>query len=280
MNRKRAILYLILASVLWSIGGLFIKLVDMNSMAIAGLRSGISAIVMLIYLRRPVIHINKFNLIGAINYSCLLFCFVIANKLTTSANAIFLQFTAPIWVIIFTAVFFKERPRKSDILTILLVLLGMALFFTGSFGKGSITGNLVALLSGIFMAAMVIFLKNAVGSAVEITLLGNIITFVVSIPFLPRQMPDPVSLISLLALGIFQLGISYILYSTAIKHVTSIEGILIPVLEPLLNPIWVLIFTGEGMGVNAIVGGTVIVTAIVINEIHIEKQLRKTYVTM
>lgn len=275
MNRKRAIFYLVLASFLWSIAGVFIKLVDLNSIAIAGIRSGIAAVVMLIYLRKPVIHFDKITILGAISYSCTLFCFVGANKLTSSANAIFLQYTAPIWVIIFSAIFIKEKPRKSDLITIVFVLCGMALFFTGSFGAGSMVGNVVALLSGIFMAAMVIFLKNSVGAAVEITFLGNIITFLISIPYLPRHLPDTTSLLSLLALGVFQLGISYILYALAIKHVSSIEGILIPVIEPLLNPVWVLIFTGEGMRIYSLIGGAVIISAVLLNEIYIEKQLRK-----
>ena len=275
MNRKKAIIYLVLASVLWSIGGLFIKLADMNSVAIAGLRSGISAVVMIIYLRKPVIHISKMNVLGGISYSCLLFCFVIANKLTTSANAIFLQFTGPIWMVIFSAILLKEKPRKSDLATIAFVLAGMALFFTGNLGAGSMAGNLVALLSGVFMAAMVLFLIHSHGSPVEITLLGNVITFIISIPFLPRHMPDAISILSLLALGIFQLGISYILYSLAIKHVTAIEGILIPVIEPLLNPIWVLLFTGEKMGIFSLVGGAIIIGSVLVHELYIEKQLKK-----
>ncbi len=275
MNRKKAIVYLIIASILWSIGGLFIKLVDLNSVAIAGLRSGIAAIVMLVYLKKPVIHFNKINIMGALCYSGTLFCFVFANKLTTSANAIFLQFTASIWVVIFSAIFLKEKARRSDLITILFVLSGMALFFTGNLGGGSLAGNLVALLSGIVMAGMIIFLKISIGAAVEITFLGNILTFLVSIPFLPGQLPDTTSLLSLLVLGVFQLGISYILYTLAVKQVSSVEAILIPVIEPLLNPVWVLIFTGEAMGTNSLIGGSIIILAVVINELSIEKQHKK-----
>ncbi|WP_242986299.1 MULTISPECIES: EamA family transporter [Clostridium] len=103
--QKKAILYLVIASILWSIGGLFIKLVNWNPIAIAGARSGIAAIVMLLYLKKPAIHLGKTKLLGACTYSSLLIFFVTANKLTTSANAILLQFTAPIWVLLFSKVF-------------------------------------------------------------------------------------------------------------------------------------------------------------------------------
>jgi len=275
MGRKKAINFLIVASLLWSTGGLFIKLVDLNPLAISGLRSGIAALVMVVYLRKPKFHLTRTNLLGAIFYSALVFCFVAANKLTTSANAIFLQFTAPIWVLIFSAIFYKERPKKNDLLTIACVLGGMVLFFTGDFGTGTTAGNLIALLSGILMAGMVMLLRKSDGSAVEVTLLGNILNFIIAIPFLPRHMPDTTSILCLLALGIFQLGISYILYGLAIKHVTSIEAIIIPVIEPLLNPVWVLIFAGEKMSVFSMVGGAVIITAVVVHEFIVEKQVRK-----
>ncbi len=278
MSRKKAINFLVIASILWSIGGLFIKLVDLNPLAISGLRSGVAALVMVVYLKKPKIHFNKTNILGAVFYSALLFCFVAANKLTTSANAIFLQFTAPIWVLIFSALFYKERPKKNDLLTIVCVLAGMALFFTGDFGVGSALGNFIALLSGIVMAGMVLLLRKSEGSAVEVTLLGNILTFLVSIPFLPRHLPDMTSMVSLLILGIFQLGISYVLYALAIKHVSTVEAIIIPVLEPLLNPIWVLIFAGEKMGIMSMLGGGIIITSVVVHEILVEKQLRKSKV--
>ena len=274
MTRKKAIILLIMTSVLWSIGGLFIKLIDLNPIAIAGLRSGIAALVMLVYLRRPTIRLDKINILGAIAYASTLLCFVGANKLTSSANAIFLQYTAPVWVMLFTALIYKEKPRKSDVLVILVVLSGMALFFTGNFGPGSTVGNVVALFSGFFMAAMVIFFKHTVGAAVEITFLGNILTFLFSVPFLPRKIPDQTTILCLLILGIFQLGFSYILYTIAIKHVSSLEGILIPVIEPLLNPIWVLVFTGEKMSIYSLLGGLIIITAVVIHQIRAARTIK------
>jgi drug/metabolite transporter (DMT)-like permease len=271
-HRKKAILYLITASILWSIGGLFIKLVNWNPMAIAGARSGIAAIVMLLYLKKPVIRLGKTKLLGACTYSSLLIFFVTANKLTTSANAILLQFTAPIWVVLFSKFFLNEKIKKHDLSTIVFVMLGMILFFIGDLRSGTFTGNFIAILSGISMAGMVIFLKLLDDdSPVEMTFLGNIITFIIAIPFFFHSVPNLNSILCLLILGIFQLGISYIFYTLAIKHVSPIEAILIPVLEPLLNPVWVFLFTGESPGTCAFIGGAIVLIAISTRELCIKK---------
>lgn len=269
MCRKKAIIYLIIASILWSIGGVFIKLIDWNPFAIAGARSGIAAIVMFCYLRKPIKGVGKFKLLGALSYTSLLILFVTANKLTTSANAILLQFTAPIWVALFSALFLKEKTKKSDWITILFVILGMIMFFIGDIKLGSLSGNLLSVLSGVAMAGVVIFLKlQDEGSPIEMTLLGNIFTFIIGLPFFFTSLPNLKSVLCLLILGIFQLGISYIFYVTAVKHISALEAILIPILEPLLNPIWVFFITGEAPGSYAICSGFIVVTAIIIKEIY------------
>lgn len=272
-SRKKAILYLITASILWSIGGLFIKLVNWNPMAIAGARSGIAAIVMLLYLKKPVTHVGKTKLLGACTYASLLIFFVTANKLTTSANAILLQFTAPIWVVLFSKFFLNEKIKKYDLTTIIFVIWGMILFFMGDLGNGTAIGNCIAILSGISMAGMVIFLKRLDDddSPVEMTFLGNVITFIIGVPFFFQSIPSLNSILGLLILGIFQLGISYIFYTLAVKHVSPVEAILIPVLEPLLNPVWVFLFTGEAPGTYAFIGGAIVIIAIITRELYTKK---------
>lgn len=275
INRNKAVKYMVMASVLWSIGGLFIKLIDWNPLAIAGSRSGIAAIVMLCYLRKPKIHLNKNMVLGACSYAALLMLFVTANKLTTSANAILLQFTAPIWVALFSFWFLKEKVEKSDWITIAVVMFGMYLFFIGDLQPGHMIGNAIAVLSGIAMAGMIIFLKlQNGGSPVETTLLGNIFTFVITLPFIFLSVPSWKSILALLILGIFQLGISYILYTTAIQYVSAIEAILIPILEPLLNPVWVLCFTGEMPAYQALFGGMIVILAIITRGIYHERKAK------
>ncbi|NTV78501.1 MAG: EamA family transporter, partial [Clostridiales bacterium] len=191
-----------------------------------------------------------------------------ANKLTTSANAIFLQYTSPVWVMLMAALILKEKIRRSDCITVIAVLLGMALFFVGGFGGGTPLGNVIALTSGVFQAGLVIVTKKQkAGSPVEIALLGNFLTFFVSLPFIPHKIPDTTSILALLFLGVFQLGIPYIFYMLAIKRVTSVEALLIPVLEPLLNPVWVFLFTGEKVAITALIGGTVVICSVVMNEL-------------
>lgn len=273
-GRKKALIYLIIASVLWSIGGIFIKIIDWNPIAIAGARSGIASVVMLFHLRKPVKHFGKTKLLGACSYASLLILFVTANKLTTSANAILLQFTAPIWVVLFSRWFLKEKTKKCDWIIIIIVILGMTLFFIGDLRSGNITGNFIAILSGVAMAAMVIFLKlQHESSPVEMTLLGNIITFIIGVPFFFLSFPSLKSILGLLILGIFQIGISYILYATAVKDVSTLEAILIPILEPLLNPVWVFLFTGESPGKYAFLGGIIVITAIVTREISQQRSI-------
>lgn len=278
INRKKAIQYMIIAAVLWSIGGLFIKLVDWNPMAIAGARSGIAAIIMLLYLKKPDIrlHLNESaTLFGAFFYAALLILFVTANKLTTSANAILLQFTAPIWVALFSGWLLKEKVRKSDWAAIVAVMIGMFLFFLGDLQTSQSMGNFVAVLSGIAMAGMIIFLKlQKDGSPVKVTFLGNILTLMICLPFFFLSTPSWSSIFALLILGIFQLGISYIFYVVAIRHVSAIEAILIPVIEPLLNPVWVFWATGEMPGSYALLGGMIVLLAIIARGVYQSKKER------
>ncbi len=276
-KNNAALIRLVLAAVLWSLGGLLIKLIDWNPLAIAGGRSAIAAIVMMLYIRKPTVSLTKNKVFGALAYTGTLICFVSANKLTTSANAILLQFSAPIWVALFSTWFLKEKITKLDWITIGAVMSGMVLFFIENINGGHVFGNIIAIVSGIFFASMVIFLKfEDNGSPVEITLLGNVFVFLVSIPFLFGITFTTQSILAILALGIFQIGFAYILYTSATPYVSSVEAILIPVIEPLLNPIWVMLFLKETPGIFALLGGSIIVMAIVIRSL-LQAKINKDY---
>lgn len=156
-------------------------------------------------------------------------------------------------------------------------MLGMFLFFFGDLQTGHMMGNIIAVLSGIAMASMIILLKlHNGGSPVEVTLLGNIFTFVIALPFFFLSIPSWRSIFALLILGIFQLGISYILYTTAIPHVSAIEAILIPILEPLLNPIWMFWIKNEVPGHYAFGGGIIVILAIITRGIYQTKKDRSS----
>ncbi len=263
-NRFRSIVFLVAASLLWSSGGLLIKSVHWNVMAISGMRSLIAALIMLAVIRKPNTRFNRYKLGGAFAYVGTVLLFVVANKLTTAATAILLQYTAPIYVALLGAWFLKERTTKLDWMAIFLVFGGMFLFFIDEMSPGGMLGNIYAILSGFCFACMVLLLrKQKDESPLESVFWGNVLTAIIGIPFMFSSMPDTGSWIALLLMGVFQLGISYILYAVAIKHVSALEAILIPVIEPLLNPVWVFLALGEAPGPWAFAGGIIVLTAIV-----------------
>lgn len=276
-KRYLGILQMVVAALLWSTGGLLIKLTNLNAFAIAGGRSAIACLLMVIYLRKPVRLKSREGIYGTIAYAVLLIGFVVANKLTTSANAILLQFTAPIWVALFSIKLLKEKPDRVDIATILIVTMGMLLFFLGDINIGNMLGNLIAVFSGIAMALMIIYMKSYDGEAIDIALIGNLVVAVVCIPSYFATMPTYKDIIAILVLGTLQLGLSYILYTMAIKHVSAIDAVLIPVLEPLLNPIWVFLFTKESPGITALIGGIIILVSVVFNKIIKLRQENNNY---
>lgn len=262
-HRSKALFLLLFTAVLWSTGGLFFKLVTWHPVAIAGMRSAIAAMVLLAVIRRPRFTWSLTQVGCAIAYTLTVTMFVSANKLTTSANAVLLQYSAPIYVALLGAWFLGEKPDWRDWVTIFTVLGGMVLFFLDHLTLGGYWGNLLAILSGVTYAFLIVLMRRQKdGSPLESVLLGNVLTALVSIPFMFGHGPNFTGWLGLLYLGVFQLGLSYILYSSAIKHVTALEGILIPIIEPLLNPVWVFLFVGERPGPWALAGGVVVLIAV------------------
>jgi drug/metabolite transporter (DMT)-like permease len=261
--KQRAVIYLIITALLWSTGGSLIKMVAWNPMAIAGTRSVIAALVMLAFRRRMSFNWGFAQLGGAVCYAGTVIFFVAATKLTTAANAILLQYTAPIYVALLSYWFLRERITRSDLVTIFAAFGGMILFFLDNLSKGAFWGNIIAILSGIAFAGTALFLrKQKDHSPLESVFLGNILTFLIGVSFMVRPLPDTSGWFGLILLGVFQLGVSYILYAEAIKHVTALEGILIPILEPILNPVWVFLLIGEVPGNWAIVGGIIVLISV------------------
>lgn len=263
-DRTKAIIQLIIASILWSTGGLLIKLVDWNPIAIAGSRSFIAGLVIFAYLKKPKITMSKPQVVGAIAYATTVILFVMANKMTTSANAIMLQYTSPAFVAILGVWLLRERIHWFDLVSILFVIGGMLLFFNDASGAGNMIGNLIAVISGFFLAVVTVALRfQKDGSPVETMLLGNFLTFIVAIPFILGGLPDLKSIAAIIILGIVQLGISYILYGLAIKHLGALEAVLITVIEPLLNPFWVFVVVGEKPTVLSLLGGLVVLIGVI-----------------
>ncbi len=263
---SRSVLQLVLAALCWSLGGLLIKNVATvwPGLAVAGGRGAIAAVFLLLTNRGLRFHFSRDQVLGAIGYAACTITFCTATTLTTAANAILLQYTAPVWVALFGAWFLGERATRADWITIIVVLLGMGLFFADSLELAHLVGNVVAVISGVCFAGMTIALrKQKDTSATESIILGNVIAFVVGLWWIVRAPALPPSgWVSLGILGIVQLGVSYWLYARAIKHVTALEGVLIPVIEPILNPVWVLLTLGERPTLFSLVGGAIVLGAV------------------
>lgn len=263
-SKSKAIILLICTAILWSKGGFLIKLIDWHPVAIAGGRSIIAALIMWAYVKKPKFTWSNIQIMGAVAYALTVILFVIANKLTTAANSILLLYTGPIYVALFSYWFLKEKITSLDWITILVVIIGMTLFFMEKLSPDGILGNFIAILAGIAFAWLAMCLrKQKDGSPLESLILGNILTGIIGLPFIiDSGIPSQQSMIALFVLGIFQLGIPYILYSKAVKHVSALDAVLIPVLEPILNPLWVFLLLGESIGMWPMIGGAIIIVAI------------------
>ena len=276
-NHRSSIFLLLLTALLWSTGGFLIKLVVWHPLAIAGGRSAIAAIVLWVFLKKPQFNWSPIQIIGALCYAATVILFVLANKMTTAANAILLQYTGPIYVALLSSWLLKERITKIDWLSIITAMFGMALFFLDSLSTEGMLGNIIAIAAGIAFAGLAISLrKQKEGSPTESILLGNILTAIIGIPFMiDSGLPNNESIIGIVLLGTIQLGLPYILYAKAIKHVTALESVLIPVLEPLLNPLWVFMAHGEKPGTWANIGGAIVLIAILGRSV-LQKGLKKS----
>ena len=263
LGHTSALLLMVATAVLWSTGGLMIKMVNCHPLAISGLRSAIACLFLLLIIRRPRFTWSWPQLAGAASFTATVIMFVLATRMTTAANAILLQYCAPIFVSLLGIWLLKEMVRPLDILTLVLVLAGLVLFFLDELSGSGFWGNVFGVLSGVSFACFFVFTRmDRNGPVIETILLGNIATAVIGSPFVFVQPPDTTGWIVLVLLGVLQLGLPYILYSAAIRHVTALEAILTCTIEPVLNPLWVLLFLGERPGTWAIVGGVIVLIAV------------------
>jgi len=267
-KRSQAVLLLMATAVLWSLGGLLIKWVSLPPLAVAGLRSAIALPVLLIYFKRNALNFSAVQLIGGASYAATVILFVYATKLTTAGNAILLQYTAPVYVALFSGWLLHEKIRWFDWAAIAAVLCGMSMFFMDQLSPGEMTGNIMAILSGVSFASLVLFMrKQKDASPAGSAILGNVLTALICLPWMVESLPGAADWIVLVLLGVFQLGLSYICYAVAIKKVTAMEGILIPMLEPILNPLWTFLFLGERLGLWALFGGFLVILSIIFRSV-------------
>lgn len=273
----KGIFAVFLTALLWSSGGLFIKLISLSPMQISFFRCLIAALVFLIIFRSKVLKLNPLALLNSIAYAVVLVLFVYATKTTTAANAIFLQSTAPIYVLIFEPLLTKSKYEKINIITISVCFIGMILFFVGDLSPGDINGNIAALVAGLAFAAFFLGMKKNEGKFGEASIFyGNILVSIFCAPFVfELQSLSSADLAMVSFLGIFQIAIPYALFSYGIQKIKAVEASIISMFEPVLNPLWVFLGYGEIPKLNAIIGGVIIITAIAIKTFISAKNYQK-----
>ena len=267
------VFYVVIAVLLWSTGGLFIKLTSLDAYQVTFFRSLLAAITVAILTRKQGFRIDLFGVLTSIIYATLLFLFVWATKKTTAANAIFLQYTAPIYILILAPFVIGEKFHWRDLLTVIFCIGGMSLFFVGKLEISDYQGNIAALFSGVFLGLYIMLLRHprAKGFNAAIAVVyGNLLLAVVNAPTGISAIPNMtyIDWFAVSFLGIVQIGIAYVLF---IKGVTGgtrpLDASIIGFIEPLLNPVWVFLFVGERPSSWAVLGGLIIVTTVLIHTI-------------
>jgi drug/metabolite transporter (DMT)-like permease len=251
------------AGVLWSTGGVLIKWIDWHPIAIAGMRSIISAGILLGFIRRPKFNWSFAQVGGALCFTATVILFVTSTKLTTAANAILLQYTAPIYTALFAGWFLGERTSWRDWIATVVVLCGILIFFLDKLTLQGTWGSILAALSGITWAWLNLFMrKQKDSSPFESILLGHLFAGIIGLPFMFRSTPSPMGWLGLLLLGVFQMGISHFIYAIAIRRVRALDAVLILTIEPIFNPVLVFLIIGETPGMMALIGGAVVLAAV------------------
>ena len=274
MKQKNVgILQMIACAILWSTAGVLFKYIPWHAMVIAGVRSFFGGVVVLFFMfgRNMHLRITRRSLLAGVFMGATCMLFVAANKLTTAANAIVLQFTAPIFLVLFSVLFLHQTFARQDVLAVVCTMVGISLFFLDQLTGGRMVGNLLAVAAGCAMGLMYLFMGE-IGEEERMSsiVIAEVFTVLVSLPFYFTTTIEisyrPVLFI--LLLGVFQLGIPYILYALAAGKCPPLACCLLAALEPLLNPVWVMIFYGEIPGIWALIGGVVVIGTVTVWSIY------------
>ena len=240
-----------------------IKLITVSPPAVVGVRSAIAAAVIALFIRRWHFSLSFSQLGGAVAITAAQFFFVLATRQTTAANAVFIQFTAPVYVAFFGWWYLKERARPVDWASTAVVIAGLLLFFQGELDRTSLWGNVNALVSGIALAWFFLFMRKQKGdAAIHTVFLGNVLAALCFLPFIFFAAPTPGDWAALLFLGVLQMGLPFVLLSISLKQLRALEAILIQTVEPVLNPLRVVLILGERPSGWALVGGLLVLSAV------------------
>jgi DME family drug/metabolite transporter len=267
-QRRKGILLIVSAALLWSTGGIGIKAVADSALKVTFYRSFFAAIALMLFLGRGVWGRRQWKstaafAIAIVSYGACLTTFVVATKWTTAANAIFLQYAGVVWVLLLSPIVVREPMRVRDVIAIVVAMSGMALFFVGRFEARGMAGNAMALVSSVFFALLILILRREQRAAQAAVTWGNVVCALAVLPFVAHDLAlTPRSFAVLAFLGVFQIAIAYFLFVRGLAYVTATQASLTGMLEPVSNPIWVFLFLGEKPSVFAIAGALVVLSAI------------------
>jgi drug/metabolite transporter, DME family len=279
------ILFILAAALLWSTGSLFIKATPLSAFELSFGRSLFAAATVALLTRREGFRINFVTLIASVLYAALLLLFVVANKLTTAANAIFLQYTAPVYVLLLEPWMYKERLHWRDLFVVAACLAGMSLFFVGQLRPQDVEGNITALASGLCFALFLLLLRHPRAEKVNrasSVIYGNLLICVLTAPAFARVAGSLTTkdVAVVIYLGVFQIGLAYTLFTLGIaRGVRSLDAGIVGYVEPMLNPVWVFLFLGERPSRWAVGGGCVIIAAVMAHTIALARRAKGRGVT-
>jgi len=257
-QRGRALI--LLAAILWSLAGVFIKFLDLHPLAIVMYRSFFASLVFLPFLKRSDLRLSAPVWVSVLTYTAAISAFVSANKLTTAANAIVLQYTAPVFVYLFSWWVLGEKISKLNGAALAIAMIGVAIIALDSAGEPQMIGVLLALLSGVLFAAFMLNLQRTGDiSPVYLTWMNNLVCALLLLPFVTGNLAITIDQIAILAvMGAVQLGLPYFLFSKGLRFISLQEASLIALIEPVLNPLWVALVVGEIPATATLVGGGMI----------------------
>ena len=277
-SRRKAVLFLVICALLWSTSGVLVKALDWQPLSILAGRGLFTSLVFLFYMRRLPKNITRWTLLAAGGSLATQFLFVTSTKLTTAANSIFLQYTAPIYVVLLGYWLLREKPSRSDWLAMGIIFLGMFLFFGDQLSPDGFYGNLLAVLSGVTSAIMMVSFRAQKDAHPEDSILiASLVIAVIGLPSIMKESHTVTNWATVAYLGIFQIGLAFILFTKGIRHIPALEANLIGTLEPVLNPIWVFLFYGESMGKFALIGGLVVLGGVVLSAVGSAKAAKEEH---
>lgn len=281
-DHRRGLLLIAFCAILWSSGGLFIKVLTLDAFQISFYRSLIAAatiyVITLVQGRSLRFDLDPVSFLCSISYAFILVLFVMATKLTTAANAIFLQFTAPIYLLVLEPLFLKTKFEKRNLIALIFCFIGMTLFFFGRLDFSGIQGNILAICSGICFALFSLFLKwkkqlHKSDNTIANIIAGNLLVCLLCLPLVyDKLLIESAQLWILLFMGAFQIGISYMIFNEGIKYVSATESMIIAMLEAILNPVWVFIGVGEVPTMYSIIGSVIILLAVLWRTLMVKRE--------